>query len=89
VFQFDPKVPTLYLREGVTYYLTPHAMKSFLQDLHNLIQQAPSGEREYHRIFFDHLIDLTKLSAEGDAPAQAMLQTFENSEPLQAFLDFG
>lgn len=63
-------------------------MKSFLQDLHNLIQQAPSDEREYHRIFFDHLIDLTKLSAEGDVPAQAMLRTFENSEPLQALLDF-
>lgn len=46
-------------------------MKSFLQDLHNLIQQAPSDEREYHRIFFDHLIDLTKLSAEGDVPGNA------------------
>jgi methyltransferase (TIGR00027 family) len=86
---FDPKVPTLYLWEGVSYYLTPDAMRSFFQDIHSLMSQAPLKEREHHRIFFDHLVDLPKLAAESDdGPAKAMLEMFASSEPLQAFLDF-
>lgn len=85
---FDPHKPTLYLWEGVSYYLTPEAMQSFLLDIFNLMKHsAPSIQRE-HRLFFDYLIDLPKLAAHGDVPAKAMLDMFHNSEPLRAFLDF-
>jgi methyltransferase (TIGR00027 family) len=31
--RYDPTLPTLYLWEGVTYYLQPEAMESFFQDI--------------------------------------------------------
>ena len=87
---FDPNVPTLYIWEGVSYYLTSEMMKLFFQDIHQLMRKSTTFHiREQHRLFFDHLIDLPKLvETANDAPAKAMLDRFAESEPLQAFLDF-
>ena len=88
---FDVAVPTLYLWEGVSYYLAPEAMASFLTNLADLMRRAPATEQQHHRLFFDHLIDIPKLATEEkDVPAQAMLDVFnkEVKEPLMSFLDF-
>lgn len=85
---FDPSLPTLYLWEGVTYYLLPEAMESFLRDIHGLMCRAPENVQKQHSLFFDYLIDLPSLAKQGDLPAAAMLETFANSEPLRSFLDF-
>ena len=85
---FDPVLPTLYLWEGVTYYLLPEAMESFLRDIHGLMCRAPVNTQKEHSLFFDYLIDLPTLADQGDLPAAAMLETFANSEPLRCFLDF-
>lgn len=85
---FDPRLPTLYLWEGVTYYLLPEAMESFLRDIHGLMHQSPADVQKEHSLFFDYLIDLPPLAEKGDVPAAAMLETFASSEPLRSFLDF-
>ena len=85
---FDPLLPTLYLWEGVSYYLLPEAMELFLQDIHGLMCQAPTNVQKHHSLFFDYLIDLPSLAKQGDLPAAAMLEAFANSEPLHSFLDF-
>ena len=86
---FDPGTPTLYIWEGVSYYLTPQAMRSFFTDIHGLVNQSTPEQRNHHRIFFDYLIDLPRLAEqEDDVPARAMLEMFANSEPLLSFLDF-
>jgi len=85
---FDPSLPTLYLWEGVTYYLLPETMVSFLRDIHGLMCQASANVQKEHSLFFDYLIDLPSLAEQGDLPAAAMLETFANSEPLRSFLDF-
>jgi methyltransferase (TIGR00027 family) len=85
---YDPTLPTLYLWEGVTYYLEPEAMKSFFQDIHGLMCHAPPDVRKHHSLFFDHLIDLPSLAEKGDLPAAAMLEAFANTEPLISFIAF-
>jgi methyltransferase (TIGR00027 family) len=84
---FDPTLPTLYLWEGVTYYLLPEAMESFLRDIHGLMSRSPANVQKEHSLFFDYLIDLPTLAEKGDVPAAAMLETFANSEPLRSFLN--
>lgn len=85
---FDATLPTLYLWEGVTYYLQPEAMKSFLVDVRGLMAQAPAHVQKHHSLFFDYLIDLPTLAEQGDLPATAMLETFAKSEALRSFLNF-
>lgn len=85
---YDPSLPTLYLWEGVTYYLQTEAMESFFQDIHGLMCRAPMDVQKHNSLFFDHLTDLPSLAEKGDVPAAAMLETFANSEPLISFIDF-
>lgn len=85
---FDVSLPTLYLWEGVSYYLLPEAMEKFLLDVRGLMEKAPKNVQKEHSLFFDYLINLPRLAKQGDLPAAAMLEAFKKSETLQAFIDF-
>jgi O-methyltransferase involved in polyketide biosynthesis len=88
--RYDPTLPTLYLWEGVTYYLQPEAMESFFQDIHGLMCcHAPMDIQRHNSLFFFyHLMDFPSLAEKGDVPAAAMLETFTKIEPLISFIAF-
>jgi O-methyltransferase involved in polyketide biosynthesis len=87
--RYDPTLPTLYLWEGVTYFLHPEAMESFFQDSHGLMCHAPMDVQRHNTLFFfDHLTDLPSLAEKGDVPAAAMLKTFTKIELLISLIAF-
>lgn len=48
---FHVTLPTLYIWEGVSYYLLPNAMESFLRDVRGLMAQAPKDIQKKHSLF--------------------------------------